>query len=193
MELQIRKMSLVCDAYYEAGGKRSDVPLRRAAVIAVVNNPCAGRYEADLTAMIAASAKLGETMAERLVSGFGPTKVQSYGKAAVVGVAGEQEHANALISTTFAEPFRAAIGGGRAWISSVTKVAAIGALVDVPMNHKDEVYVRSHYDTMSVGLADAPGPNEIAVIFAVADGGRLNARVGGLTHEEVEARLAAGM
>ncbi len=191
MELDIRRIATVADERFEAAGQRADVPLRRGAVIAVVANSAAGRWVEDLGDMIAGSARLGEVMAARLATIFDVTDVQSYGKAAVVGVAGEQEHGNALVSTVFATPFRTIIGGGAAWISSVTKVAPPGGFVDVPMNHKDEVYVRSHYDAMTIGLADAPLPDEIAVIFVVANRGRLNARVGGLTHEEVAARMAS--
>src|SRR5262245_27983427 len=114
--------------------------------------------------------------------------IQSYGKGGLVGLAGEQEHANALLTTAFADPFRKAIGSGDAWISSFTKVGAPGTSIDIPMNHKDDVYVRSHYDGMTIALADTPMPDEIALIFCIANRGRLNARVGGLTHDEVVAR-----
>lgn len=188
MVLRIRKMMVVREDFYEEGGQPADRPLSRVAVVAVVNNPAIGAYREDLKFMIDASADLGRQMAERLASVVSSLKIQSYGKAAIVGVAGEQEHGNALVSTVFADPFRDVIGGGKAWISSITKIATVGTLVDIPFNHKDDVYVRSHYDTMSVGLADAPRPDEIAIIFGVANRGRLNARVGGLTHEEVVAR-----
>ena len=85
-------------------------------------------------------------------------------------------------------PFRNAMGGAKAWISSMTKVAAPGTPIDIPMNHKDEVYVRSHYDGMTLMLPDAPMPDEVAVIFGLSSGPRLNARVGGMTHDEVMAR-----
>jgi hypothetical protein len=191
MQLRIRKMCVFREQFFEEAGQTAEVPLCKMAIMAVVNNPYAGVYQHDLKPMIEASAELGRTMAALIGESFGPFKVQSYGKAAIVGVAGEQEHGNALVSTTFAEPFRLAIGGGKAWISSITKIAPLGDVVDIPLNHKDEVYVRSHYDGMSVSLGDAPRPNEIAVVFCVANRGRLNARVGGLTHEEVQARLAS--
>ncbi len=186
MILRIRKMAIVNEEFYEEAGQPADIALCKMAVVAVVNNPFAGVYQQDLTPMIEASAELGRKMAALIAPSFAPLTVQSYGKAAIVGVAGEQEHGNALVSTTFAEPFRVAVGGGKAWISSITKIATVGTAVDVPINHKDEVYVRSHYDAMSVGLGDAPRPDEIAVIFCVANRGRLNARVGGLTHEEAQ-------
>lgn len=99
--------------------------------------------------------------------------------------------ANALLTTAFANPFREAIGGGGAWISSMTKVSAPGTPIDIPMNHKHDVYVRSHYDGMSLMLPGAPLPDEIAVIFCVASRGRINARVGGMTHSQAMANAAS--
>jgi hypothetical protein len=176
---------------FEEAGRPADQRLRRVAAVAVVENPYAGRYVEDLRPMIDASVELGESMAKLALASFGQHEVQSYGKGGIVGLAGEQEHANALLTTAFANPIRAAIGGGDAWISSFTKRGGPGTLIDIPMNHKDEIYVRSHYDGMSVVLPDAPMPDEIAVIFCIANRGRLSARVGGLTHEEVAAKKRA--
>src|ERR1700730_14542837 len=128
-------------------------------------------------------------MAKEAVKLMGGAAVQSYGKAGLVGVRGEQEHANALLTTTFATPFRALIGGD-AWISSVTKVGGPGTAIDVPMNCIDDVYVRSHYDAISLCLPDTPLPDEIAVIFCMAGGGRLHARVGGLSYADARAAAA---
>ncbi|WP_147707575.1 amino acid synthesis family protein [Microvirga massiliensis] len=188
MKLTIRRSWTVTEVKFEEAGQPAKVPLRKVAVVAVVQNPFAGRYVEDLTPMIEASRELGRQLAEEARVALGPHEVQSYGKGGIVGVAGEQEHANALLTTVFAEPFREAAGGGKAWISSMTKVAAAGASIDIPMNHKDDVYVRSHYDGMSLTLPGAPLPDEIAIIFCLSNRGRLNARVGGLTHEAVAAR-----
>jgi hypothetical protein len=188
MQLQVRRTSLILQEKHEEAGRIADTPLRKLAVIAVVKNPMLGGYAADLSPLIEASAALGRDMGAMAAKAFAGEAVQSYGKGAIVGVAGEQEHANALLTTAFANPVRDALGGGNAWISSMTKVAAPGTLIDIPMNHKDDIYVRSHYDGMSLVLPDAPLPDEIAIIFCVANRGRLNARVGGLTHEEVAAR-----
>jgi hypothetical protein len=192
MKLNTRRVfSIVADRFEEAG-QRAAVPLRKVAVVAVLQNPFAtGAYAQDLSPLVEASVGLGREIAEMAVAALGPYTAQSYGKGGVVGLAGELEHANALLTTAFANPIRDAIGGGEAWISSMTKVAAPGTPIDVPMNHKDEVYVRSHYDGMTVVLPDAPFPDEVAVIFCLASAGRLNARVGGLSHEEVVQRLAA--
>jgi hypothetical protein len=188
VNIKIRRSFVIVEERKEEAGRIADQPLRRVAAVAVVENPYAGRYVEDLTPMIDASVRLGQEMAQLALSGFGQHEVQSYGKGGIVGVNGEQEHANALLTTAFANPIRDVIGGGDAWISSFTKKGGPGTLIDIPMNHKDDVYVRSHYDGMSVVLPDAPMPDEVAVIFCIANSGRLNARVGGLTHEEVMAR-----
>lgn len=172
----------------EEAGRVAEAPLRRVAAIAVVENPYAGRYVDDLKPMIEASAAVGLELGQIGLRAFGNFEVQSYGKGGIVGLDGEQEHANALLTTTFANPIRDAIGGGDAWISSFTKKAAPGTPIDVPMNHKEDVYVRSHYDGMSVMVPDAPMPDEIVLIVCLANRGRLNARVGGLTHQEAIAR-----
>ena len=162
------------------------MPLRKVAIVAVLKNPCAGRYVPDLSGLISASAGLGERMAERAAEAMRPYDAYGYGKGGVVGLNGEQEHANALLTTTFAGPLRARIGGGKAWISSMTKRGAPGASIDIPVNHKDALYVRSFYDGVTLTLHDAPGPDEVAIIVVLTNRGRLRARVGGLRPEEVK-------
>lgn len=193
MQLHVRRTTLVIEEKREEAGRTAEAPLRRIAVVAVLRNPMLGQgYIEDLSPFIEASVGLGQEMARMALGAFGSSEIQSYGKGGIVGLSGEQEHANALLTTAFANPIRDAIGGGEAWISSVTKVGGPGTQIDVPMNHKDDVYVRSHYDGMSLVLPDAPLPDEIAVIFCLANRGRLNARVGGLTHEEVARRRQEG-
>jgi hypothetical protein len=191
MKIKVRRLFTISEERREEAGRSADIPLRRTAAIAVVENPHVGRYVEDLKPMIDASVALGEEMARLALAAFGRNEIQSYGKGGLVGLAGEQEHANALLTTAFADPFRKVIGSADAWISSFTKVGAPGTPIDIPMNHKDDVYVRSHYDGMTIALADTPMPDEIALIFCIANRGRLNARVGGLTHDEVVARRAA--
>jgi hypothetical protein len=191
MTITIRRTLVIVEERREEAGRATNMPLRRVAAVAVVENPYAKRYVDDLTPMINDSVRLGEEIAELALSAFGKHEVQSYGKGGVVGLDGEQEHANALLTTAFANPIRDAIGGGDAWISSFTKKAAPGAAIDIPMNHRDDIYVRSHYDGMSIVLPDAPMPDEVAIIFCLANRGRLNARVGGLTHDQVVARKGA--
>jgi hypothetical protein len=160
-------------------------PLRKVAVIGVVKNPFAGQFGADLAPMIAASEELGQTLSRVALAAMHPYSVASYGKGGIVGLNGQQEHVNALITTTFATPLRDAVGGAKAWISSFTKRAAPGAAIDIPLAHKDALYVRSHYDGMTVMLPEGPQPDEIAVIICIANRGRIDARVGGLRAEDI--------
>ena|SRR5579864_8675600 len=184
MDLSIRRLLTVVDDKFEEAGRPADGVLRKVAVMAVLRNPHVGSYVDDLTPLIERSRNIGAQMAKAALAAMGSHEVQSYGKGGIVGLAGEQEHANALLTTTFAEPFRSAMGGASAWISSMTKVAAPGTLIDVPMNAKTDVYVRSHYDGMTLALPGAPLPDEILLIFCVANRGRLNARVGGMSYAE---------
>jgi hypothetical protein len=160
-------------------------PLRKVAVVGIVRNPQAGRRGDDLTDMIAASAELGRSLSKHAVAAMAPYSVCSYGKGGIVGLDGEQEHINALVTSTFAAPLREAIGGAAAWISSFTKRAAPGSSIDVPLAHKDALYVRSHYDGMTITVPDGPQADEIAVIICVANRGRINDRVGGLRAGEI--------
>lgn len=184
LHIKVCKWFTFVEHKLEESGRPGDIPLRKAAAVAIVKNPFAGRYVEDLSEAIAASEALGTTLAKHLLDAFGSYEVQSYGKGGIVGIDGEQEHANALLTTTFAEPLRKALGGGKAWIPSVTKVGAPGVAIDIPLACKEALYVRSHYDAMTLAIPDGPLPDEIAVIFAVANRGRLNARVGGLKFEE---------
>lgn len=181
MKLDIRRLLCMTDHKEVEAGRRHDQPLRRVAAIAIVANPYAGRYVEDLSEAIAASIAVGEVLSKLAVDAMGSFKVESYGKGGVVGLGGELEHANAMLTTVFATPLRAAVGGAEAWIPSFTKLAAPGCLIDVPLAHKDALYVRSHYDGVSVTLPpDAPAADEVALIVCLANRGRLNARVGGL-------------
>jgi hypothetical protein len=189
MQLEIRRLLTAIDHKGWEAGRAAEPPLRRVAITAILHNPWAGRYVEDLDPGIAASAEVGAVMARAGLEAMAGTPIESYGKGGVVGTAGEQEHANALLTTTFAEPLRLALGGALAWIPSFTKLAAPGASIDVPLAHKDALYVRSHYDGMTVTLpSDAPLPDEVALIIVLANRGRLNARVGGLTPAGIKAR-----
>lgn len=188
MHLNIRRSYTLIEDKSELAGRRIATPVRKIAVVTVLENPYVSRYVEDLTPLIDASVGLGETMAKMALDALGPFKAQGYGKGGLVGLLGEAEHASALLTTAYANPIRQAIGGGKAWISSMVKSAAPGSPIDIPMNHIDDVYVRSHYDGMTLSLQDTPMQDEIAIFFCMASGGRLNARVGGLTHEELSKR-----
>jgi hypothetical protein len=169
----------------ESGRLADGPPVRRIVIAAAVHNPYAGRFSADLDDIVAESAELGREFGRRAVAAAAGTPIQSYGKACVVGVLGEYEHGNAFLTQTFADPVRDAVGGGKAWVPSTGKVGAAGAVIDIPLAHKDALYVRSHYDTVAIGFGDAPRPHEVVVAFAFASRGRLHARLGGLAAGEV--------
>jgi len=190
MQLNIRRSFTIVDEKRSAAGPSSEMPLRKVAAVLVIENPYSKRYVEDLSELIETSAGLGVQIGQLAVQALEPYSAQSYGKAGLVGLYGEQEHANALLTTTFANPIRTLLGGASAWISSMTKVAVPGAAIDVPMNCKDEIYVRSHYDGMTLTLADVPAPDEIALIFCLANRGRLNARVGGPAYSQLTTQQA---
>jgi Amino acid synthesis len=170
----------------ETGRAADGEPVRKFALACVLQNPYAGRFSEDLSLLVGESAELGREFGRRLTALSRPHEIASYGKACVVGVEGEYEHGNALLTTAFADPIREAVGGGKAWIASSGKRGGPGTSIDIPLAHKDALYVRSHYDTMSVTLHDAPAPREIAVLFAAATRGRLHARLGGLNAADIK-------
>ena len=164
-------------------------PLRRIAVAACVRNPYAnGRFTEDLSEAVSWSVQLGQAIGERLLKALDGASFASYGKACIVGVGGEYEHGNALLTATMMDPLRDLLGGGLAWVPSTGKRGGPGTSIDIPLAHRNALYVRSHYDTMTVGFPDGPNPDEIIVILAVATRGRLHARLGGLTESQI-ARL----
>jgi hypothetical protein len=172
----------------ETGRPADGDPLCRLVIAAAIRNPVAGRYSADLGEIVAPSDRLGAEFGRRIVDALGPGAVRSYGKGCLVGVAGEYEHGNAFLTQVFADPVREAVGGGLSWVPSTGKVAAPGSALDIPLAHKDALYVRSHYDTVTVTFGDAPRPDEVVVAFAVATRGRLHARLGGLRADQVAGR-----
>jgi hypothetical protein len=180
-----RTLTFVDEVGVEAG-QSVDPVLRKVAAVAVIDNPFAGRFARDLGPLTNASAEIGRSICGLAVALMAPHKPVSYGKAAVIGINGEQEHGVAMLTTVFGNAMREAAGGGKAWISSLTKRAAPGATIDVPLAHKDALYVRSHYDGMTITLADAPLPGEIAIICAYANRGRPNHRVGGLAASDIK-------
>jgi hypothetical protein len=161
----------------ESGPLADGQPLIKVVLAAAIDNPYTGRFVQSFDEVIEMSRELGAEFGRRLRTGLGAVAVQSYGKAALVGVNGEYEHGNAFLTNTFADPIREALGGGKSWFPSTGKRAGPGATIDVPLAHKDALYVRSHYDTVSVTFTDSPGPDEVVVAVAVATRGRLHARL----------------
>ncbi len=183
--MKIRKLVTIVEEVWADGGKEVGRPIRKAAAVAVIQNPFAGRFEEDLAPLVQTGEELGALLGKKAVEALGGG-VESYGKGAVVGLDGEAEHAAAILHPTLGGPFRAAVGGGKAIIPSAKKVGAAGAALDVPLHYKDAAFVRSHFDAMEVRVPDAPKPDEIVVALVVTDGGRPHPRVGGLTRAEAK-------
>ncbi|MGH3277187.1 MAG: amino acid synthesis family protein [Streptosporangiaceae bacterium] len=177
----VRSWYVHAEEIWEAGGPRLAEPLIKAVAAAVIANPFAGLWQQDLSALTAPSAALGAELGRRAVALLGGRPVHSYGKGGMAGTAGEQEHVVACVTTVFGDALREAVGGGAAWISSATKVAVAGSPLDLPLAHKDALYVRSHYDAVTLAIPAAPRPGELVIAVAVASGGRPHERVGGLS------------
>ena len=187
MSAVIRKTTVIVEETRRDIGRDVAPPTRKAAAIAVIENPFAGAYVEDLTELMDIGADLGGMLGEMCVKALGiyPGEAESYGKAAIVGDNGEWEHAAAILHPKLGAPLRKQVEKGAALVPSVKKLGGPGTPIDVPLGHKDAAYVRSHFDGMEVCLADAPRANEILVAVAVTDSGRPFPRVGGLTTDEM--------
>ena len=175
--MNVRKtLQIVETINTDAYGAACD-PITRVAALAVIRNPFAGKLVEDLSTLFDMGGQLGEQLMDDAVRMLANAPV-SYGKAAIVGIAGDMEQGGAMIHPKLGKPMRAAVGGGDALIPSNAKLAALGTPIDLPLGHKDEVWSFDHFDTMTVMVADAPRPDEIVLCMAVADGGRPNPRVG---------------
>mgnify|MGYP000322835607 FL=1 len=187
----IRKIYIVMEETRIENGVVLPKPVRKAAAAAVIKNPYAGRYVDELNLLIDAGDYLGGFLAKRAreALNIAPEEVENYGKAAIVGVAGELEHGHAILHPKFGRGFREECGGQdvcKAILPSAVKVGPPATAIDVPLHYKRAAAVRSHFDAMEVRVPDAPYPDEIVVIAAITDSGRPLARIGGLRKEEVK-------
>jgi Amino acid synthesis len=188
MSANIRKLLVQVDETRKEMGKTIEPPTRRAVAIAVIENPYAGRYSESLDELIAIGEELGALLGQKAVAALGiePGKAQSYGKAAIVGEAGELEHAAAILHPKLGAPLRVAVEKGAALVPSAKKRGTLGTAIDVPLGHKDAAFVRSHFDAVEARVSDAPRANEIVVAVAVTDSGRPLPRIGGLQVSEIK-------
>ncbi len=185
---KIRKIAVIVEETQTEMNKVIAPPTRRAAAVAVIENPFAGEYVEDLEPLMDIGAELGGLLGEKCVAALGitPAEAESYGKAAMVGENGELEHAAAILHPKLGAPLRKAVEKGAALVPSSKKRGGPGAPLDVPLGHKDAAYVRSHFDGMEVRLNDAPRANEIMVAVSVTDSGRPLPRVGGLEAKDAK-------
>jgi hypothetical protein len=186
----IRKLFTIVEETHEEAGQTITPPTRKAAAVAVIRNPFAGRHVTDLSELIDTGEQLGALLGERAVAALGiaPAAAQSYGKAAIVGEDGELEHAAAILHPKLGAPLRRAVEKGAALVPSAKKRGGMGAAIDVPLGHKDAAFVRSHFDAMEIRVPDAPRRDEIVVAVVVTDSGRPMPRIGGLTAEQAEGK-----
>jgi len=186
-EVVIRKKLLLVEDIFHEGGPVAQKPLRRAAALVVIRNPFAGRYVEKIESFMDDLKPLGLEMAKSLVAALGgdPKIVESYGKGAIVGTAGELEH-GALWHVPGGYAMRDVLGGAKAIVSSTKKVGGPGTRLDVPITHINASYVRSHFDAMEVGVPDAPRADEIVLALVMTTGARVHARSGGLKASEIK-------
>ena len=188
MSAEIRKLMVLVEETRREMDRPVEPPTRKAVAIAVIRNPFAGRYAADLEPLMAIGEELGGLLGQRAVAALGiaPGAAESYGKAAIVGADGELEHAAAILHPRLGKPLRDAVEKGAALVPSAKKMGGLGTPIDVPLGHKDAAFVRSHFDAIEVRLPDAPRADEILVAVAVTDSGRPAPRIGGLQTSEIK-------
>ncbi len=185
-KLNVRKTAYSVEETFHEGGPVPEIPLYRAAAIAIIENPFAGRYEPDIQWFMEDLKPLGLQMAQRLVEMLGGAdKIEGYGKGAMIGEAGELEH-GALWHAPGGYAMRELLDNSNAIVPSTKKVTGVGGRLDVPITHINASYVRSHFDSMEVGLNDAPKANEMAVILVMSTGPRIHDRAGGLAAKDIK-------
>jgi Amino acid synthesis len=185
---KIRKIIVIVDEILSEQGQAISPPTRRAAAIAIIENPFAGAFVNDLAELMDIGDELGGLLGQRAVAALGvsPSQIESYGKAALVGENGELEHAAAILHPKLGKPLRVAVEKGAALVPSSKKRGGMGTPLDIPLGHKDAAFVRSHFDGMEVRVNDAPRANEILVAIAVTNSGRPLPRIGGLQKHEIK-------
>lgn len=175
--MDIRRTVVYSERVCSEAGQANARPVMRVAAAAIIANPYAGKFEANLEALFSLGGELGTHLMQAALPHF-QNDVVSYGKAAIVGVNGDIEHAHALLHPALGKAMRDPIGGGAALIPSAAKVATAGSVLDVPLGHKDDAWSFDHFDAISIAVPDSPRPDEIMMVVALADGGRVNPRVG---------------
>ncbi len=186
-EIAIRKLAIVVETIFHEGGPAPATPLRRGAALAVIANPFAGRYVADIEGFMDDLKPFGLSLAKQLLEALGgdPKAIEGYGKGAIVGAAGELEH-GALWHVPGGYAMREILGDAKAIVASTKKVGGPGTRLDIPVTHINASYVRSHFDAFEVGLTDAPKADEMLLALVMTTGARIHARVGGLKASDIK-------
>ena len=186
-DVLVRKRVVIVEEIFHEGGPVAMKPLRRAAALAVIHNPFAGKYVPEIAGFMEDLNPLGLEMAKALIAALGGDAkvIEGYGKGAIVGTAGELEH-GALWHVPGGYAMRELLGNAKAIVASTKKVGGPGTRLDVPITHINASYVRSHFDAMEVGVTDAPKSDELLLALVMTTGGRVHARVGGLKAAEIK-------
>ncbi len=185
-DVVLRKSIYVTEEIFHEGGPPAPIPLRRAAALAIIQNPFAGRYEPEIQGFMENLKPLGLRMAQELVKLLGgPEQVEGYGKGAMVGEAGEVEH-GALWHAPGGYAMRELLNDSNAIVPSTKKVTGVGGRLDVPITHINASYVRSHFDAMEVGTNDAPRADEMVLVLVMSTGARIHNRAGGLAAADIK-------
>jgi hypothetical protein len=175
--VELRKLVVTVEETHASAGRAVSPPTRKAVAAAVVRDPLAGRFVDDLSVLEELGAAVAGLLAEHAVRALGPeARVTAYGKGAIVGLAGDLEHAAAVLHPRFGAPVRAAVGGGAAIIPSTKKLGTAGASITMPLTNKDDIWSFDEMDAAEIAIADAPAPDEMVVCLALASGGRPHAR-----------------
>lgn len=176
--MEIRKIVTTCEDIKSELGEPTGRVVRKAVASAVIDNPLVGKRHQDLIVLEAMGAEISGLLAERALAALGvaANEVTAYGKGAIVGTAGEIEHAAALIHPRFGAPVRKVVIKGDDIIPSTKKVAGPGASLTIPITNKDDIWSFDEMDSIEICIGDAPMAHEIVVSVALAVGGRPFAR-----------------
>lgn len=186
-DVKVRKFLVSVEDIFHEGGPVAVAPYRRGAVLAVIDNPYAGKYYDNIQPFMDDLKPLGLAMAKKLLAAFGceAKAIEGYGKAAIVGEAGEIEH-GALWHVPGGYAMRELLGNAKAIVSSTKKVGGPGTRIDVPVTHINASYVRSHFDGIETGVPDAPRSHEMVVVLVMTTGPRVHSRAGGLAAKDIK-------
>jgi hypothetical protein len=185
--VEIRRIQSAVEEIFHEGGPVAVTPLKVGSLAMVIANPFAGRYVEELQPYMEELKPVGLEMAQRLIDALGgdSQRISGFGKASIVGGAGESEH-GALWHVPGGYAMRELLGDARAIVPSAKKVGGPGARIDVPITHINASYVRGHFNAIEVGVPGAPQADELVFILAMTTGGRVHDRMGGLRAEDIK-------
>ena len=184
--MELRKISIFVEDILSEGGRKLMSPTRRVAACGVIRNPFAGKPPIDdFSELVDISVDAGEVLTQRALEALGEIEPRAYGKGAIVGVAGDLEQGAAMIHVRVGLPIRRQAGGGSALIPGNAKVAPMGGTIDIIFGGMEDSWDYDAMDTMTISVPDAPKPDEILLVIAFLGGTRPNARIKGISPEQV--------